>query len=155
MPRALLDTTYLLPAAGIAVEGVPPDAIRRVREAGYDIRVSDLSVFELLAKGAKLASQGKADPERVLLAIKSILSDSGIGKVGAYKESTMAAAVELRSHHADFVDCVILASAASECDAIVTEDSGITTNAGLKKVVLSRNPEFKFLNVKGLPDREP
>jgi hypothetical protein len=67
----------------------------------------------VLARGAKLASKGKADPGRVSLAIKSILSDSSIGKVEAYTEDTMTMAIELRRHHNDFVDCLILASAAN------------------------------------------
>ncbi|HVC27794.1 MAG TPA: PIN domain-containing protein [Nitrososphaerales archaeon] len=154
MPRVLIDTSYLLPAAGIGVEGVPADAIRRIKTAGHEVLASEVSLFEVLAKGAKLASQGKADPGRVSLAIKSIMSDHSIGKVGAFAEDTMAMAIELRAHHADFVDCVIVASAANECDALVTEDAGIPKNDGLMKAVLRRKPGFRTLTLKALLARE-
>jgi predicted nucleic acid-binding protein len=149
LPRVLIDTSYLLPAAGIGVEGVPADAIRKIRAAGHEVLTSEISLFELLAKGAKLASQGKADPARVSLAIKSILSDSSIGKVGAYAEETMVMAIELRAHHAD-LDCVIMASAVNECEALVTEDVAISKNDGLMKTVLARKPDFRTLTLKAL-----
>jgi len=153
MPRVLIDTSYLLPAAGIGVEGVPADAIRKIRAAGHEVLTSEISLFELLATGAKLASQGKADPERLSLAIKSIMSDSSIGNVGANAGETMAIAIELRVHHADFVDCVIMATAANECEALVTEDAAISKNDGLMKAVLARKPDFRTLTLKGLLGR--
>jgi PIN domain nuclease of toxin-antitoxin system len=150
LARVLVDTTYLLPAAGIGVEGVPADATRRVKDAGHVVLASEISLFEVLAKGAKLVSQGKADAGRVSLAIKSILSDSSIGKVDAYTEDIMAMAVELRGHHADFVDCLILASAVNECDALVTEDEDIPKNNDMMKAVLRRKPEFRILALRTL-----
>jgi PIN domain nuclease of toxin-antitoxin system len=148
--RVLIDTTYLLPAAGIGVEGVPVDATRRVKDAGYEVLAAEISLFELLAKGAKLVAEGKADPGRVSLAIKSILSDSSIGKVEGYTEEMMTMAIELRRHHKDFVDCLILASAASECDALVTEDAGIPRNHDLMNALLLRKPKFRILALRAL-----
>lgn len=150
MTRVLLDTTYLLPAAGIRVEGVPADAARKVREAGHAVLASEISLFELLAKGAKLVAEGKADRGRVSLAVKSILSDASIGKASAYAEGTMAAAIEFREHHSDFVDCLILASAAGECDALVTEDAAIPKNRGMMDAVLRRKPGFRVLTLSAL-----
>ena len=66
----------------------------------------------------------------------------------------MAMAIELRSYHADFVDCVIMASAASECDVLVTEDAGMSKNEGLMKEALRRKPNFKTLTLKALLARE-
>jgi len=150
LARVLIDTTYLLPAAGIAVEGVPPDAIRRIKDAGHEVLASEISLFEVLAKGAKLVSEGKADPGRVSLAVKSILNDGSIGKVEAYTEDTMTMAIELRGHHSDFVDCLILASAAKECDTLITEDSGVPKNDDLMKAVLRHKPKFRILKLREL-----
>jgi PIN domain nuclease of toxin-antitoxin system len=155
MARVLLDTTYLLPSAGIGVEGVPADAIRRIKASGNEVVASEISLFEVLAKGAKLASQGKADPDRISLAIKSVLSDGSIGKVDPFSEDAVEMAIELRAHHADFLDCVIIASAASQCDALVTEDAGIPRNDGLMDAVRRRKPEFRTLTLKALLAREP
>jgi PIN domain nuclease of toxin-antitoxin system len=151
--RVLIDTTYLLPAAGIGVEGVPADATRKVKDAGYEVLASEISLFEVLAKGAKLVAEGRADPGRVSLAIKSILSDGSIGKVDAYTEDTMTMAIELRRHHSDFVDCLILASAANECDALVTEDAGIPRNDDLMKAVLQHKPKFRILTLRAILTR--
>jgi PIN domain nuclease of toxin-antitoxin system len=148
--RVLLDTTYLLPAAGIGVEGVPGDATRRVKSAGHELLASEISLFEVLAKGAKLVSEGKADTGRVSLGIKSILSDSSIAKVETYTEETMAMAIEFRGHHPDFVDCLILASAVDRCDALVTEDRGILKNDNIMKAVLRRKQRFRILTLKAL-----
>ena len=133
---------------------MPPDATRRVKDAGHEVLAAEISLFEVLAKGAKLALEGKADPGRVSLAIKSILSDGSIGKVGAYTEDAMGMAIELRRHHSDFVDCLILASAANECDALVTEDVGIPRNDDLMKAMLHHKPEFKVLTLKALLARQ-
>jgi PIN domain nuclease of toxin-antitoxin system len=155
LSKVLIDTTYLLPAAGIRVEGVPPDATRRIKDAGHQVLVSEISLLEILAKGAKLASEGRADPSRVSLAIKSILSDGSIEKVGAYDNDdeggamTMLA-IELRRHHSDFLDCLILASAASRSDALLTEDAGMAKNDDLMKAVLSRKPTFRVLTLRAL-----
>ncbi len=51
MVRVLIDTTYLLPAAGIRVEGVPADAVRRIKEAGHQVLASEISLLEVLARG--------------------------------------------------------------------------------------------------------
>lgn len=110
----------------------------------------EISLFEVLAKGAKLASEGRAEAGRVSLAIKSIQSDSAIRKVGAYTDDTMSTAIDLRRHHSDFVDCLILASALSECDVFVTEDAGIQKNEDLMKTALQLKPKFKVLTLKGL-----
>jgi PIN domain nuclease of toxin-antitoxin system len=146
----MVDTTYLLPAAGIAVGGTPQDAIGRIRDAGHETFASEISLFELLAKGAKLVSEGKADPGRVSLALKSIISDDSIKKVKVYTDETMSIAMELRGHHSDFVDCLILASAASECDVLVTEDASIQRSDGLTKVMVRRKPGFRNVTLKGL-----
>jgi len=151
----MIDTTYLLPAAGIAVAGVPTDATRRVREAGHSLLASEISLFEVLAKGAKLVLEGKADPGRISLAIKSIQSDTNIGKVEPYTEGIMALAIELRRHHDDFVDCLILASAANECDVLVTEDAGITRNDNLMNALRQLEPNFKVLSLGALLTRRP
>jgi hypothetical protein len=152
--RVLVDTTYLLPAAGIGVAGVPPDALRRIGEAGHKIFAAEISLFEVLAKGAKLVAEEKADAGRVSLAVKSILSDESISKVGSYADDMVAMAIAFRSHHSDFVDCLILASAVNECEVFVTEDAGIPKNDGLMKAVLQRSPEFRVLALKALLARQ-
>ncbi|MDE1854281.1 MAG: hypothetical protein KGI38_11130 [Thaumarchaeota archaeon] len=84
--RVLVDTTYLLPTAGIAVEGVEKDLLKRAPAGAHEVNPSDISLFEIPAKGAKPSSERLAAEERVALAIQSILDDERITKVSAYRE---------------------------------------------------------------------
>ena len=56
--RLLLDTTYLLPVIGVAIGGIPGDAVVRVLDRGNEVYVSEISFFELAAKGAKYVTGG-------------------------------------------------------------------------------------------------
>ena len=104
--KALLDTTYLLPAIGVAVSGVARDAVLRVREAGHRTVASAVSVLEVAAKGGKLVAERRLDRRRLVRGLRAIAAD-------------------LRSLHPDFLDCVLLATAAAESDVFLTEDRGL------------------------------
>lgn len=151
--RVLLDTTYFLPAAGIAVREVERDALRKISGAGHEISLSDISLFEMLAKGARLAAQGLADADRVLLAVRSIREDDEYRKVSAYEGGAAEVAIGLRKHHQDFIDCLILGSALDSCEALVTEDEEMVANEGVMKEVRRLNPEFRILSFRRLPSR--
>lgn len=148
--RILVDTTYLLPLAGIAVEGVEKDLLRRALATAHEICASDISFFEILAKGAKLSAEGMADEERVVLSIQSLVEDRRITKVSAYQEEAMRSALSLRRQHRDFVDCLILASALENCDALATEDGTLGGNEGVLKFVKARRPKFRVSSLEDL-----
>jgi len=150
MARVLLDTTYLLPVAGIGVRGVETDVLRKVRVAGHEVFISDISLFELLAKGASLVAQGRADEQRILLAMRSILADEKITRIAPYEEGVARTAVTLRRHHSDFVDCIILASALDACQAFLTEDRALSRNEAVLSVVSQARPGFVISTWKGL-----
>ena len=61
----MLDTTYLLPAIGISIkglsEGAPIELIRR----GHQISISDVTIFELSAKGAEHIAIGALTAEGI------------------------------------------------------------------------------------------
>jgi PIN domain nuclease of toxin-antitoxin system len=142
MSRILLDTTYLLPVAGIQIRGVEGDTIRRAKSLGHQLFISEISLFELAAKGAKLAKDGLANKERLTQAVQSLVSDESLGKVGAYEDGLLQLAVDLRQNHSDFVDCLILATAVSACEMLVTEDELLTSNNELMATVRRIKPEF-------------
>jgi len=61
--RLLLDTTYLLPAIGVSIKDLSRDApIELIRE-GHEISISDITIFELIAKGAKHITLGTLTAE--------------------------------------------------------------------------------------------
>ena len=142
MSRILLDTTYLLPVAGIQIQGVERDTIRRAKSLGHQLFISEISLFELAAKGAKLAKDGLANKERLTQAVQSLVSDESLGKVGAYEDGLLQLAVDLRQNHSDFVDCLILATAVSACEMLVTEDELLTSNNELMATVRRIKPEL-------------
>lgn len=142
MPRVLLDTTYLLPVAGIEIRGVRRDTIKRAKSLGYQLFISEISLFELTAKGAKLAKDKVADRQRLVQAVQSLISDESFGKVKVYEEELLSLAVDLRQHHSDFVDCLVLASALSACEILVTEDEFLTGNNELMKLARKIRPKF-------------
>jgi predicted nucleic acid-binding protein len=150
MSRILLDTTYLFPFAGINARGVERDAIGRASAIGHELSISEMSLFELAAKGSKLVDHGSADAERLAQAVQSIVSDETLRKVRLYEEGILPLAIALRRHSSDFVDCVILASAASTSEMLVTEDELLLRSGEMIKLVRKTNPEFSICNLKHL-----
>ena len=150
MSRVLLDTTYLLPVAGIQVQGVERDTIKRARSLGHQLFISEISFFELAAKGAKLARDGLANRDRLSQAVQSLVSDESFRKVNVYEEERLSLAIDLRQHHSDFFDCLILASAVSTCEILVTEDQLLTGNNELTEFVRKIKPEFVVTTSKRL-----
>ncbi|MBO3768874.1 MAG: hypothetical protein QXS51_06285 [Thermoproteota archaeon] len=69
--KILLDTTYLLPAIGIYFKEFPNDTLIRLRHRENQLFISEISIFELSAKGAKYVSAGKLSVERVVRGNKS------------------------------------------------------------------------------------
>lgn len=56
--RILLDTTYLLSLIGISVNNIPHDLLLKFIDDGYEVYISSISLFELIAKGARYSSRG-------------------------------------------------------------------------------------------------
>jgi PIN domain nuclease of toxin-antitoxin system len=150
MPRVLLDTTYLLPVAGIHLQRVQKDTLKKAKSAGHQLFISEISLFELAAKGAKLAKNRLADRERLAQALQSLVLDESLGKVKVYDEEALSLAIDLRQHHSDFVDCLILASAISTCEVLLTEDELLTGNDELMAFVKKMKPTFSITTSKRL-----
>jgi PIN domain nuclease of toxin-antitoxin system len=123
--RVLLDTSYLLPAIGISIKGIPNDAIERLLDRGNEAFISEISLFELSAKGARYVVEGQLPPERVTGGINAISNDDSITKLPGYDAPTLRLAFGLRRIHGDFIDCLIVSSAANHCGVLVTEDEEI------------------------------
>ena len=145
----LYDTTYFLPLAGIEVTGPAAEALRKARSSGREVWVSEISMFELLAKGAKFAEAGKVEGERVSLAVRAVMEDERIRKAPAYEGRVASTSVSLRRFHRDFVDCLIIASALEHCEGMVSEED-FRRNGELLRFVRDRKPGFRFVTSKDL-----
>ncbi|MGD0995578.1 MAG: PIN domain-containing protein [Candidatus Bathyarchaeia archaeon] len=145
--KLLLDTTYLLPSVSIAIKEVSKDAIIKLNTKGYNIVVSRISIFELLAKSSKFVVKNELSPERAALGIRAILYDDIIEKISTDSSKVMLTAFKLRSLMNDFIDCLIISTALNNCDALITENQDIHNLKKNKKyleLVASINPNFKI-----------
>jgi predicted nucleic acid-binding protein len=141
----LLDTSYLLPAIGISVKGLPRDALLRLIKKGYTVSISDISIFELSAKAAKYISQGTIPAERVTKGIRAIVYEEALEKIPIYETPLLHIAFKLRGVLKDFIDCLILSAALSHCDTLVTEDIHIHNIKQSKEYIsllTTHNPNF-------------
>jgi len=144
--RIQLDTTYLLPAIGISVKGIPEDAALKLTQEGHQISISDITIFELSAIGAKYIATGKLSAERISRGIRAIVHDDGIEKIPIHDSSVLLTAFRLRRSLNDFMDCIILSSALNHCDLLSTEDRDIQNlvEKGATGIILDLNPDFKI-----------
>ncbi len=118
----IIDTTYLLPLARISVKYDLLRAIAdgKIRGVDFsDLGVSLISLFELQAKASKLG----VNPEYVSKAVKVILRVFRI--IPFYRRDIVREAHNLRKILDDYIDCIILATAITLKEDLVTEDSDI------------------------------
>ncbi len=138
----ILDTTYLLPLAQIAVD---TDLLAAVAKRKTDFKIEDISVslisiFELQAKGAKLDVPAKS----VIRAVDAITSAFHV--VPFYETGVIEVGQKLRKTVSDYIDCIILATAITNKEDLVTEDSLILE----KKGKLLREYSLRVLSFKDL-----
>jgi PIN domain nuclease of toxin-antitoxin system len=149
--RLLLDTTYLLPAIGVSIKDLLQDApIELIRE-GHQISISDITIFELSAKGAKHITLGTLTAERVSRGIRAIVYDDGIERIPVHDSSVLLTAFKLRRMSNDFIDCLILSSAINRNDSLVTEDGDIhdlREKREFQELLHMINPQFKIQTLK-------
>lgn len=149
--RLLLDTAYLLPAIGASIKGLPEDAPIKLISSGHQISMSDITIFELSAKGAKHITLGTLTAERVSRGIRALVHDDRIERIPIHDGSVLLAAFKLRRMLSDFIDCLILSSAINRNDILVTEDGDIhdiREKREFKELLQTINPQFKIQTVK-------
>jgi PIN domain nuclease of toxin-antitoxin system len=109
----------LLPLAQIAVD---TDLLAAIAKRTTDTKLEDLSVslisiFELQAKAAKLKIPAKA----VIRAVDAIISAFQV--VPFYEHRIIELSQELRATITDYIDCILVATAISSKQDLITEDS--------------------------------
>ncbi len=149
----LLDTTYLLPVIGISIKDIPRDIVIKLIKRDYKVSISEISIFELSAKGAKYIAHESLDAERVVRGIKALLYDDRIDKIPIYDLSILSLAFKLRRILDDFIDCLILSSAINQADILITEDNNIHILSNMREfidLVREINPGFKIMRLKDI-----
>ena len=148
--KLLLDTTYYLPAIGVSIKEMQKDALLTLITKKHQILMSQITIFELSAKGAKYIKEGQLSPERVTRGISAIIYNDAIEAIPMHDTTILQTSFKLRNMLNDFIDCLILSSAIHNTEAIVTEDSEIQSlkkNAEFQSLVADQNPSFKILKL--------
>jgi len=151
--RLLLDTTYLLPAIGVSIKGLPQDAPIKLGVKGHEISISDVTLFELSANGAKQITLGTLPAERVSRGIRAVVYDEKIERIPIHDSSVLLTAFRLRRTLGDFIDCLILSSAINQTDILVTEDEDIQNlreRRDFQELLQAINPRFKIQTIRDL-----
>jgi predicted nucleic acid-binding protein len=117
----IIDTTYLLPLAKV---GIDTDLLLAIAEKKTKLRldeigVSLISLFELQAKAAKL----RVPADVVNNSTKAILETFTV--IPFSDSNVVELSFRLREGMTDYIDCVIVGTAAAHREDLVTEDSKI------------------------------
>ena len=123
--QLIIDTTYLLPLVGIEIES---NLLALMNENKFDLQLEEMSislisVFEVQAKCARLKI-----PEKVVLeGMDAILH--GFSVESFYEGRVVREAQRLREKFNEYIDCVIIATASTRKEHLLTEDSRILNEA--------------------------
>ena len=148
--KLLLDTTYFLPTIGVSIKDIQKDALLTLIAKKHQITMSQITIFELSAKGAKYVKEGHLSPERVTRGISAIIYNDAIETIPMHDTTILQTSFKLRNTLNDFIDCLILSSAMNNSDAIITEDNEIQSlkkNTEFQNLVAGQNPGFKILKL--------
>ena len=148
--KLLLDTTYFLPSIGVSIKEIQKDALLTIMAKKHIIAMSQITIFELSAKGAKYIKEDLLLPERVTRGISAIIYDDGIDIIPMHDATILQTAFKLRNILNDFIDCLILSSAMNNSEAIITEDNEINNlkkNTQFHNLVADLNPDFKIFKL--------
>ena len=148
--KLLLDTTYFLPTIGVSIKEMQKDALLTIIAKKHQIAMSQITIFELSAKGAKYIQEDMLSPERVTRGINAIIYNDTVETIPMHDTTILQTAFKLRNMLNDFIDCLILSSAMNNSEAIITEDNEIQNlkkNTQFNNLVAGLNPGFKILKL--------
>ncbi|MDG6923008.1 MAG: PIN domain-containing protein [Nitrososphaerota archaeon] len=148
--RVVLDTTYFLPAVGISVKEISTEDVLSSLSKTSDPALCQITIFELCAKAAKYVAEGKLETRRAHRGIQAVIEDDSIKKLDPYESGTLSVAIQLREMLGDFIDCLILATAISQADVLLTEDRSIHDlrhQSVFRELVKSENPDFEIRKI--------
>ena len=149
--KIFIDTSYFLPLIKIEVEKIPQDLlINLLSEASHEYFYSDLSIFEISAKGLKFSSQTEEiTPQDIRIGIDTLQNDPRLTVVSYINNPLIIELASLlRGIHKDAIDCLIFATAICTCECIITMDvwlfEQIKANPQIIKEIQEINENFKF-----------
>ncbi len=149
--KIFIDTSYFLPLIKIEIENIPQDLLLNLlSETSHEYFYSNLSIFEITAKGLRFSSQSEGiTPQDIRIGIDTLQNDTRLSLV-SYVDNPLIIELAslLRSIHNDTIDCLIFATAICTCECIITMDVSffekINDNPKIIKEIQEINDSFKF-----------
>jgi PIN domain nuclease of toxin-antitoxin system len=149
--KILIDTSYFLPLIKIGIENIPQTIlINLLAKTSYECFYSNLTLFELTAKGLKFSSQKNTiTPQDIRIGVDAIQNDLRlVEKSFIDNPLIIELASQLKAIHKDTIDCLIFATAICTCDCIVTMDISffdqINKTPSLINAIRKINENFRF-----------
>jgi len=149
--KILIDTSYFLPLIKISIEGISENILLELLlQLKNRFFYSDLSLFELTAKGLKYINKGnQISIQDLMNGLDAIQNDTRLTHISWTNHPIIIElAAKLRTIHKDTIDCLIFASGICNCDCIITMDSDfynrICQNNSIFEEIQSINKNFQF-----------
>lgn len=149
--KILIDTSYFLPLIKIGIENIPQTVlVNLLSKTSHEFFYSNLTIFELTAKGLKLSSQKNTKtPQDKRIGIDAIQNDLRLTeKSFTDNPIIIELASQLKTIHNDTIDCLIFATAICVCDCITTMDVSlfdqINKTPSIIKKIREINENFRF-----------
>jgi len=149
--KILIDTSYFLPLIKIGIENVSQTLlVNLLSKTSNEFFYSNLTIFELTAKGLKLSSQKNTiTPQDIRIGIDAIQNDLRLTeKSFTDNPIIIELASQLKTIHNDTIDCLIFATAICVCDCIITMDVSlfdqINKTPSLINEIREINQNFRF-----------
>ena len=149
--KILIDTSYFLPLIKIGIENIPQTILVNLLAKPSDkYFYSNLTLFELTAKGLKISSQKNTiTPQDIRIGVDAIQNDLRlVEKSFIDNPLIIELASQLKAIHKDTIDCLIFATAICTCDCIVTMDVSffdqINKVPSLINAIRKINENFRF-----------
>lgn len=149
--KVLLDTSYFLPLVKVQVKEIPVNLLQDLlSNPSIELHYCDVTLFEMAAKAIRLMVSGEPiDVQDVRIGIDALENDERLVRDSwSTHPYALELASTLRKIHSDFIDCLILATAACRAETFVTMDDEfykkIIGEPAVIQQILDINTYFQF-----------
>jgi PIN domain nuclease of toxin-antitoxin system len=150
--KVLLDTSFLLPFIQVEPDNFSAQQLKELLDRkDHLFTYSDLSIFELVAKGMKICLNSALTVDDIHKGIDSLIYRSPLHSINWISHpQLMELTFKIRKIHSDTIDCLIFSTALYNTDCFATIDhtliEKLKQNMELYNEIISINPRFYVWN---------
>jgi len=147
--KIFLDSSFFFPFIKIGVKDVSQeDLLRLINNNSFEISRSELTMFEISAKGWKYVRDEIITQDDLIDGINTISDLENIHPISFCHSPVQILAGFFRLEHQDFMDCLILASAIINSDNFITCDRDLIQKIKTKwdSEIKENNPNFRVFS---------